>query len=82
MVHSVPDMETQYISAGEASEFTGLSQRRINQLAADGTLPSIRIGNSNAIVKGAVLKRLRAQNANKKRKSNQNGHGTKKGRSK
>ena len=72
MLHSVPDMETQYISASEASEFTGLSQRRINQLARNGTLPSIRIGNSNAIVKGVALKRLKAQKA-KQRKDNQNG---------
>lgn len=66
MLPSVPDMETQYISASDASSYTGLSQRRINQLARDGTLPSIRIGNANAIVKGAVLKRLKAQNASKK----------------
>jgi excisionase family DNA binding protein len=77
VLHSFPDMETQYISASDASEYTGLSQRRINQLAADGTIPSIRIGNANAIVKGVALKRLKAQIASKKsRKDNQNGRNT------
>lgn len=67
MLPCLPDMETTYISAKEASNFTGLSQRRINQLAAAGTLPSIRIGNSNAIEKGDALKRLRSKkNGNRK----------------
>ena len=59
-------METTYISAKEASDYTGLSQRRINQLAKAGTLPSRRIGNSNAIEKGPELKKLAKKNGNKK----------------
>jgi excisionase family DNA binding protein len=59
-------METTYISAKEASDYTGLSQRRINQLVADGTLPSIRIGNSNAIERGPALRKLVKKNGNKK----------------
>lgn len=60
-------MRLEYISAKEAAAFTGLTQRRINQLVNDGKLPGIRIGNSNAVEKGAELKRLRAKkNGNKK----------------
>ena len=59
-------METTYISAAEAATIAGLSQRRINQLVKAGILPSIRIGNSNAIEKGPELKKLAKKNGNKK----------------
>ena len=70
MLGCVPDMETAYISAKEASNQTGLSQRRINQMVALGDLPGIRIGNSNAIEKGTPalqrLKRMKGERLAKK----------------
>jgi len=62
MLRSVPDMETTYISAKEASDYTGLSHRRINQLVKIGLLPGKRIGNSNVIEKGPALKKLAKKN--------------------
>lgn len=73
MLPCVPDMETTYISAKEAADFTGLSQRRINQLVSSGDLPGIRIGNSNAVEKGPALKKL------KQKKAGQDGNGNRKG---
>ena len=67
MLTCLPDMETIYISAKEASDYTGLSQRRINQLVAAGTLPSRRIGNSNAIEKGPALRKLVKKNGGNKK---------------
>lgn len=70
MLLFVPDMETTYISAADAADYTGLSQRRINQLVRANVLPSIRIGNSNAIEEGSELeqlrKRVKAKRATKK----------------
>lgn len=47
---------------------TGLTQRRINQLVAEGALPGIRIGNINAIDRHspalARLKRLKKSKEN------------------
>lgn len=61
------NMRLEYISAKEAAVFTGLTQRRINQLVNEGKLPGIRIGNSNAVEKGQELKKLRAKkNGNRK----------------
>lgn len=62
MLGCLPDMETIYISAKEASALTGLSHRRINQLVASGLLPGKRIGNSNVIEKGPALKKLAKKN--------------------
>lgn len=47
-------METPYISAKEAAEVLGRSQRRINQLVVDGDLRAVLIGNANAIERASL----------------------------
>jgi excisionase family DNA binding protein len=61
-------METTHVSASEAANISGASQRRINQLAQDGTLESYRMGTSNAI-KLASLKKWMANRPKRGRKN-------------